>query len=40
MDSTKNIDELGSLSLTSDEENAIVAFLKILTDERYEHLVP
>lgn len=37
---TKNTDELGNLGLTEEEENAIVAFLKTLTDSRYEHLIP
>lgn len=36
---TKNTEELGDLKLTSEEETAIVAFLKTLTDERYEHLI-
>lgn len=40
VDSTKNVEELGNLGLSSDEENSIVAFLKTLTDERYEHLIP
>lgn len=40
VDSTKNTDELGDLGLSIAEENAIVAFLKTLTDERYEHLIP
>ena len=38
--STKNTEELGDLGLSSDEINDIVAFLKTLTDERYEHLIP
>ncbi len=40
VDSTKNVEELGNLGLSSDEENSIVAFLKTLTDERYEYLIP
>ena len=40
VDSTKNTDELGSLGLSNEEVNAIVTFLKTLTDERYEHLIP
>ena len=39
IDSTKNSEELGSLGLSNDEINAIVAFLKTLTDNRYEHLI-
>ena len=30
---------IGNLKLTTAQENAIVAFLKTLTDERYEHLL-
>jgi len=37
---TKNTEELGNLGLTDAEEDAIVAFLKTLTDSRYEHLIP
>ena len=40
VDTTKNVDELGDLGLTDTEANAIVAFLKTLTDERYQHLIP
>jgi cytochrome c peroxidase len=36
---TKNTEELGDLKLTDTEVKAIVAFLKTLTDERYEHLL-
>lgn len=39
VDNTKNVDELGDLGLTLEEINAIVAFLKTLTDQRYEHLI-
>lgn len=39
IDATKNTDELGDLGLQDDEIDAIVAFLKTLTDERYEPLV-
>ena len=35
---TMNVDELGNLGLSDEEEDAIVAFLKTLTDARYEHL--
>lgn len=40
IDSTKNTEELGDLGLSNEEINAIVAFMKTLTDERYEHLIP
>jgi len=40
VDSTKNVEELGDLGLSLDEVNAIVAFMKTLTDERYKHLIP
>jgi len=40
IDSTKNKDELGRLRLSDTEINDIVAFLKTLTDEKYEHLIP
>ena len=36
----KNSSELGDLKLTQEEEKDLVAFLKTLTDEEYEHLVP
>ncbi len=36
----RNTDELGALGLSEQDEEAIVAFLKTLTDERYEHLIP
>ncbi len=36
----KNDAELGNLKLTADEEADLVAFLKTLTDEQYEHLIP
>jgi len=36
---TMNVDELGNLGLTEAEEDAIVAFLKTLTDARYESLL-
>ena len=39
VDSTKNTEELGDLGLSDDEVSAIVAFMKTLTDERYEHLI-
>ena len=35
----KNVDELGNLELSDAEVKAIVAFMKTLTDERYEHLI-
>lgn len=37
---TKNTDELGNLGLSDAEVDAIVAFLKTLTDEQYQHLIP
>ena len=36
----RNIDELGNLGLSNQDEEDIVAFLKILTDRRYEYLIP
>jgi len=36
---TMNVDELGNLGLSDTEEDAIVAFLKTLTDARYESLL-
>ncbi len=36
----KNTAELGNLGLTTEEEADLVAFLKTLTDEQYEHLTP
>lgn len=39
VDATKNTDELGDLGLSDQEEDAIVAFLKTLTDEKFQHLV-
>ena len=39
VDATKNTDELGDLELKDAEVKAIVAFLKTLTDQRYEHLL-
>lgn len=36
----KNDAELGNLKLTTAEEVDLLAFLKILTDEEYEHLIP
>lgn len=39
VDATKNTDELGNLGLTEQEISDIVAFLKTLTDEKYEHLI-
>ena len=36
----KNDAELGNLNLTNEEEDDLVAFLKTLTDEQYEHLIP
>lgn len=36
----KNTDELGDLGLSDKEIKDIVAFMKTLTDERYEHLIP
>ncbi len=40
VDATKNIAELGNLRLSDAEEEALVAFLKTLTDKQYEHLIP
>ncbi len=40
VDATKNTEELGDLGLTDQEINDIVAFMRTLTDERYEHLMP
>jgi len=37
--STKNTEELGDLGLTDQEVGAIVAFLRTLTDQRYESLI-
>jgi cytochrome c peroxidase len=37
---TKNVNELGNLGLTDEEENALVAFMETLTDRKYEHLIP
>lgn len=37
---TVNRSELGDLGLSDEEEDAIVAFLKTLTDRRYEGLMP
>ncbi len=39
VDATKNTEELGNLKLTNAEEDALVAFMKTLTDKRYEHLM-
>lgn len=39
VDVNKNDAELGNLKLTAEEED-LVAFLKTLTDEQYEHLIP
>lgn len=36
----KNTAELGNLGLTAEEEADLVAFLKTLTDEQYEYLMP
>jgi cytochrome c peroxidase len=36
----RNVDELGNLGLSDQDEDDIVAFLKTLTDQRYEHLIP
>ena len=36
----KNTEELGDLNLTTQEEADLVAFMKTLTDEQYEHLIP
>lgn len=40
VDVNKNTAELGNLRLTAEEEADLVAFLKTLTDEQYEHLIP
>jgi cytochrome c peroxidase len=40
VDATKNTEELGDLKLTDAEEDALVAFMKTLTDSRYEDLIP
>lgn len=40
VESTKNKEELGDLGLSEQEIAALVAFLKTLTDERYEGLIP
>jgi len=40
VDATKNTEELGDLKLSDDEEDALVAFMKTLTDSRYEDLIP
>ena len=37
---TVNHVELGNLGLTDYEEDAIVAFMKTLTDKKFEHLIP
>ncbi len=37
---TVNHVELGNLHLSAQEEDAIVAFLKTLTDKKFEHLIP
>lgn len=39
VDENKNTEELGNLGLSDTEENDLVAFLKTLTDARYEHLM-
>ncbi len=36
----RNMDELGNLGLSDADEDDVVAFLKTLTDGRYEHLIP
>jgi len=36
----RNVDELGNLGLSDAQEDDIVAFLKLLTDKKYEHLIP
>ena len=36
----KNTDKIGNLGLSDAQENAIVAFLKTLTDSKFEHLIP
>lgn len=40
VDATKNVNELGDLGLTDKDEDALVAFMKTLTDKQYEHLIP
>ena len=40
LEANKNVNELGNLKLTDAEEDDLVAFLKTLTDEKYEHLIP
>ena len=40
VEGNKNVNELGNLKLTDAEENDLLAFLKTLTDEKYEHLIP
>ncbi len=40
VDATKNTDELGNLGLTDTEEDQLVAFLKTLTDQKFEALMP
>ena len=39
VDATKNTDQIGDLGLEAEEVSAIVAFLKTLTDERYESFI-
>jgi len=40
VDATKNVAELGNLGLSDAEEEALVAFLKTLTDRQFEPLIP
>lgn len=40
VDETKNTEELGDLRLSPVEEADLVAFLKTLTDQKFEHLIP
>ena len=40
VDANKNVNELGDLGLSDAEEDAIVAFLKTLTDKKFESLNP
>jgi cytochrome c peroxidase len=40
VNATKNTEELGNLGLTDAEEDQLVAFLKTLTDSRFEALIP
>ena len=40
VDGTKNTAELGNLGLSPADEDDLVAFLKTLTDEKFEHLIP